>query len=114
MAPGGQVLAIDRSARAIDQLVGSSLDLIDAGLLVARAVAIEDLVLPPDEPRYDLAFAVRVGALDGRHPETADLALDRIARSLVPGGQLLIDGGDPLRAISIPTPPAQGERSPSG
>jgi hypothetical protein len=81
--------------------VSSAGDLIDAGLLSVRVGAIEDLVLEPDEQRYDLAFAVRVGALDGRHRDAGVRAMDRIAGALVPGGRLFIDGGDPLREISI-------------
>lgn len=101
VAPGGHVLAVDRSPKAIRQLVSSAGDLVDAGLLSVRTVACEDLVLAPDEHRYDLAFAVRVGALDGRHPDLAGRALDRIATALVPGGRLFVDGGDPLREIAL-------------
>lgn len=101
VGPGGHVLAVDRSPRAIRQLVSSAGDLIDAGLLSVRVGAIEDLVLAPDEQRYDLAFAVRVGALDGRHRDAGVRAMDRIAGALVLGGRLFIDGGDPLQEISI-------------
>jgi hypothetical protein len=31
-------------------------------------------------------FAVRVGALDGRHPEAGQRPLERIAAALAPGG----------------------------
>lgn len=99
---GGHVLGIDRSARAIAQAERSSVELIGSGRLSLRAVACEDLELLAGEAPYDLAFAVRVGALDGRHPELRERALDRIAKALVPGGQLLIDGGDPLRALPLP------------
>jgi hypothetical protein len=53
------------------------------------------------EPRYDLAFAIRVGALDGRHPETGWRAPECIARALVPGGRLFIDGCKPLRKLAL-------------
>lgn len=102
VAPDGHVLAIDRSERAIRQLVNSAGDLIDAGLLSARVVACENLVLRPDEPPYDLAFAVRVGALDGRHPEAGERALRRLAGALTSSGRLYIDGGDPLREVRLP------------
>lgn len=102
VAPHGHVLAIDRSPRAIDQLVRASGDLIAAGLLSARDVACDDLELARDEAPYDLAFAVRVGALDGRHPEASARALARIAAALVPGGRLLVDGGEPLRELPLP------------
>jgi len=45
---------------------------------------------------------VRVGALDGRHPEAGDLALRRIAAATKPGARLFIDGGNPLREVVIP------------
>ena len=101
VGPTGQVLAVDRSATAIDQLRRASAELIEAGRLRTRTVAAEDLTLEPDEPPYDLAFAVRVGALDGRHPELRDRALERIARALVPDGRLFVDGGDPLREVAL-------------
>lgn len=97
----GHVLAIDRSARAIAQAEAGSAVEIAAGKLCFRAVAVEDLQLLPGEPRYDLAFAVRVGALDGRHPEAGLLALTRLRAALKPGGRLFIDGGDPLREIEL-------------
>src|SRR5690606_38067139 len=56
VGPGGHVLAVDRSARAIDQLVASAGDLIAAGLLSVRTVACEELELAPGEAPYDLAF----------------------------------------------------------
>lgn len=102
LAPDGHVLAIDRSAKAIDQLVRSAGDLIDAGLLSARTVACENLVLHPGERPYDLAFAVRVGAFDGRHPAAGERALRQLAHALTPQGRLYIDGGDPLREVQLP------------
>lgn len=68
VGPRGHVLAVDRSAKAIAQLTASAAEQISAGRLTARHVAVEDLELDPGEQRYDIAFAVRVGALDGRHP----------------------------------------------
>ena len=100
--PGGQVLAVDRSATAIDQLRRSSAALIDSGRLTPRVAAVEELELEPDEAPYDLAFAVRVGVLDGRHPAQHDRALRRIAAMLVPDGRLFIDGGSPLIEIALP------------
>lgn len=102
VAPDGHVLAIDRSRSAIDQVLATSAELVDAGLLSARAVACEALELLPGEAPFDLAFAIRVGALDGRHPELEALALERIALALVPGGRLFVDGGDPLRQLALP------------
>lgn len=102
VGPSGHVLAVDRSAKAIAQLTAAAPQLIAAGRLTVRQVAAEDLELDPDEERYDLAFAVRVGALDGRHPKAGSLALARLARTLRPSGRLFIDGGNPLREVTVP------------
>jgi cyclopropane fatty-acyl-phospholipid synthase-like methyltransferase len=95
----GHLLAIDRSATAIAQARTACRGEIAAGTLSLRQVAIEDFLLEPGEPPYDLAFAVRVGALDGRFPEAGRTALARIAAALTPAGRLFIDGGDPLREL---------------
>jgi hypothetical protein len=71
--------------------------------LTAREVAAEDLELEPGEQRYDIAFAVRVGAFDGRHPAAGERALARLGTALVPGGRLYLDGGDPLRTVTVRT-----------
>lgn len=97
----GHVLAIDRSAKAIAQAKAACASQIAAGRLRLRQVAAEDFVLEPGEAPFDIAVAVRVGALDGRHPEAGRRALTRIAAALAPGGRLFIDGGDPLREISL-------------
>ena len=75
-----------------------------SGRLGFRQAAIEKFVLQYGEEPYDIAFAVRVGALDGRHPQSERAALDRIAQALVKGGRLFIDGGDPLREVSLQMP----------
>jgi SAM-dependent methyltransferase len=98
----GHVLAIDRSAKAIGQARDGSADLISAGRLSLRCVAAEDFVLEAGEAPFDIAFAVRVGALDGRHLASGVKALPRIAAALVPGGRLFIDGGSPLRELKLP------------
>lgn len=67
-----------------------------------RQAAVEDLVLHADEEPYDIVFGVRVGALDGRHPEAGERALERIATATTAGARLFIDGGDPLRELTIP------------
>lgn len=90
-----------RSQKAIDQLTASSADLIEAGRLTARCSAVEDLEPVPGEAPFDIAFAVRVGAFDGRHPRAGERGLERLARLLVPGAGLYIDGGDPLRRIEL-------------
>lgn len=88
----GHVLGIDRSERAIAQAVMGSTDEIAAGRLSFRAVTAEEFVLAPGEARYDLVVAVRVGALDGRHPEAGARALPRLRAALAPGGRIFIDG----------------------
>lgn len=97
----GHVLAIDRSATAIRQANCASHDQVASGRLRLRHMSVEDLELDPDEPLYDLAFAVRVGVLDGRHPERERVALQRIAKALTRKGRLFIDGGNPLREVSL-------------
>lgn len=101
IGPDGHVLAVDRSAKAIAQVRRSCADVIESGLLTARQVPAEDLRLERGEPRYDLAFAIRVGALDGRHPDAGALVLERLRDMLVPGAALYIDGGDPLVEVSV-------------
>ena len=97
---GGHIVAIDRSAKAVAQAEAASADEIAAGRMSVRRAAIEDFTLDAGEAPFDLVFAVRVGALDGRHPEAGRHALRRIAAVLAPGGRLFIDGGDPLREIT--------------
>jgi SAM-dependent methyltransferase len=101
----GRVLAIDRSAAAVAQARRAAAAEIAAGLLDVRQVSAEDFTLEVGEEPYDLAFAVRVGALDGRHPAAGQRALLRIASALTPDGRLFIDGGDPLREIPLPRVP---------
>jgi len=98
----GHVLAIDRSATAIAQAASACRDEIAQGRLSLRRVAAEEFALLPGERPFDLAFAVRVGALDGRHPAAGETALRRIAAALTPRGRLFIDGGDPLRELPLP------------
>ena len=118
VGPEGHVLAVDRSPRAIAQVVAGSGDLIASGRLAVRTCTAEDLVLDPGEAPYDLAFAVRVGALDGRHPQRFDEAVRAIAAALRPGGRLFVDGGDPLVALicrAVAWPPHDSSRfSPPG
>jgi SAM-dependent methyltransferase len=100
----GRVLAIDRSAAAIAQARAAGADEIAAGRLELRQVAAEDFVLEAGEDPYDIVFAVRVGAIDGRHPRAGERVLERIAQATTPGARLFIDGGKPLRELPIPTP----------
>jgi SAM-dependent methyltransferase len=102
----GHVLAIDRSAQAIALAKAGSGAEIASGRLSLRQVAAEDFALAPGEAPYHIAVAIRVGALDGRHPETGRLAKRQITAALVPGGRLFIDG-DPLREVPLTEPPSE-------
>jgi SAM-dependent methyltransferase len=102
LGPSGFLLGIDRSARAIAQAIAGSGPDIAAGRLAFRTVAAEDFARAPGEAPFDLAFAFRVGALDGRHPEAGRRALLALAGALRPGGRLFIDGGDPLGETPLP------------
>lgn len=97
----GHVLGIDRSAKAIKQAVEGSLTEIGSGRLTFRHIAIENFVLEKNERPFDLAIAIRVGALDGRHPEIEKLSFQKIANALTKNGKLYIDGGSPLKEISL-------------
>ncbi len=94
------VLGVDRSGKAIDQAVKSCAIEIKQGKLKFVQAAIEELELPNEKP-FDFAFAVRVGALDGRHPEIEAEAILKIAKVLKPKGKLFIDGGDPLKEVKL-------------
>lgn len=48
-----------------------------------------------------MAVAIRVGAVDGRHSEIQKQALKKIAKALKSNGKLCIDGGNPLKEISL-------------
>ena len=88
----GHVTAIDRSAKAIALARAGCATELAAGRLQLRCVAVEDFALAEGEPPYDLAFAVRVGALDGRHPKAGRKAFDRLRQALAPHGRLFVDG----------------------
>lgn len=97
----GHILAVDRSAKAIAQAEEACGPEIAAGRMSLRQKRVEELTLQNGEERYDLAFAVRVGALDGRHPESEQAAKAALKRMLKPGGRLFVDGGNPLREIPL-------------
>lgn len=90
------VLGIDRSPKAVDQARQGSKTEISGGQLDFIESAIEEFSPPPSLRKFDFAFAVRVGALDQRHPEIEKEAIRRIRALLKPGGKIYIDGGDPL------------------
>jgi cyclopropane fatty-acyl-phospholipid synthase-like methyltransferase len=97
----GHILVIDRSVKGVARTEQNAAPEIAAGLLSVRRVAAEDFQLLRDEAPFDLAFAIRVGALDGRHPRAGARARQRIANALTPTGRLFIDGGDPLHPIDL-------------
>lgn len=108
----GFVLATDRSATAVAQARRACAQEIDAGRMAVREVAAERLSLLPGEAPFDLAFAIRVGAFDGRFPEAGRIALPRLRAMLVPGGRLFVDGGDPLREVPLAAASAAGIETP--
>lgn len=91
VAPG-HVLAIDRSPRAIAQAVAGSPEELAAGGLSFRVAAAEQFRLDPGDTPFDLIVAVRVGALDGRHPDLGVRAWPCLRAALAPGGRIFIDG----------------------
>jgi cyclopropane fatty-acyl-phospholipid synthase-like methyltransferase len=97
----GQIVGIDRSAKAIRQAIAGSKAEIETGVLLFRQIPIEKFELDAKEKPFDIAVAVRVGALDGRHPEIEKQALTKIAKALTKKGKLFIDGGNPLKEISL-------------
>ena len=99
VGPDGHLLVVDRSARGVGQVRAGCRDEIAAGVLSVRQARVEEVVLAAGEAPYDLAFACRVGVLDGRHPEGYAAAVQHLRAMLVPGGPILVDTGDPLRAV---------------
>lgn len=97
----GHILAIDRSAKAINQAILGSKKEIEKGTLSFRQIAIEKFSLEANENLFDIAVAIRVGAIDGRHPEIEEASLKNIAKSLTKKGKLFIDGGNPLKEIEL-------------
>jgi cyclopropane fatty-acyl-phospholipid synthase-like methyltransferase len=97
----GHILAIDRSAKAIQQAIAGSNAEIETGALLFRQIPIEKFELEAKERPFDIAVAVRVGALDGRHPEIEKQALIKIAKALTKTGKLFIDGGNPLKELPL-------------
>lgn len=97
----GFVLGIDRSEKAIQQAIAGSSAEIKAGKLAFRKADIEQFELESNEQKFDLAIAVRVGALDGRHPDLENLAIQKIRKALKENGKLFIDGGNPIKEIKL-------------
>jgi SAM-dependent methyltransferase len=98
---GVYLLALDRSLKAIELAKKGSVAEIESGRLKFMHSKIENFSLPDGEKPFDIAFAIRVGALDGRHPEIRETALATISKALKKNGQLFIDGGNPLKEIKL-------------
>ena len=96
----GYVLAIDRSAKAIELAIKNSQAEIQSGILEFKQLNAEKLSLPKVK-LFDFAFAIRVGALDGRHREIEKAVIHNIKKVLKPNGRLFIDGGNPLKEITL-------------
>ena len=99
--PEVHVLVIDRSEKGVAQMERLAAAEIAAGRMSVRCIPAEEFELAPGEAPYDLAFAIRVGALDGRHPRAGEQVRDRMSAALLKGGKLLVDGGDPLREFAL-------------
>ncbi|MBL7768724.1 MAG: class I SAM-dependent methyltransferase [Flavipsychrobacter sp.] len=97
----GFVLGIDRSDKAIQQAIKNSTLEIQSGKLAFKKIAIENFKHHANKPLFDLAVAIRVGALDGRHPELAQKAFTNIASLLKKNGRLFIDGPDIIQEINL-------------
>ncbi|EOM75140.1 methyltransferase domain-containing protein [Rhodococcus rhodnii] len=91
----GFVLGLDRSAAAITAAERAG----GPDQLAYRRGAIEEFVW--DGEPFDLAFAVRVGALDGRHPSRERPAFARIAAAVRSGGSFHLDTGNPMTAVDL-------------
>lgn len=87
------VLAIDRSDKAIEQSIRNSKDEIKSGKLKFQKAKIEEFECTEEKP-FDFAFAIRVGALDGRHPEVEEKAKQKIKTALKKGGKFFIDASE--------------------
>ena len=102
VGPTGHVLVIDRSPRGVALTEVNCAAEIAGGTISVLRADVEHFELPAGSRRFDLAFACRVGALDGRHPQLYEPALANIARALAPGGRLFVDTGDPLAELALP------------
>ena len=98
---GGYILRIDRSKVAITKALESSQHANVTSKMDFIHSFIENFELPGSSELFDIAFAVRVGALDGRHPEIEAAALKSIKALLKPGGKLFVDGGNPLKEVNL-------------
>jgi ubiquinone/menaquinone biosynthesis C-methylase UbiE len=97
----GHVLVLDRSPAGIALTTSRCSVEISAGMMSTLCASVESFTLPAGMAPFDLAFACRVGALDGRHPQIYEPALACIARALTPAGRLFVDITEPLAEIDL-------------
>ena len=98
VAPG-LVVAVDRSKKSLEIARRSCEKALGPGRIQFVLCSVEDLHRHSNLDDFDLAFAMRVGVLDGRHPEQMPAALGNIARLLRPSGRLFVDDGSKVREI---------------
>lgn len=96
----GKVVAIDRSEKAIAQSRKNSAKEIETGNLEFIQEKIEDFCPATFENYFDLVFAIRVGALDGRHPEIEKQAKTNIKKMMKKNGRFFIQG-NPISEINL-------------
>lgn len=101
VGPTGHVLVLDRSRTGIERTEAACAREMETGVLSTLHANVESFALPDGMPLVDLAFACRVGVLDGRHPEGYANALECIRLALAPGGRLFVDTGDPLAEVAL-------------
>ena len=101
VGPHGHVRVVDRSAAGIRLVEANCAAEIAAGTVSVQTAEVQDFALPEGFVRFDPAFACRVGAPDGRHPERRDAALGCLREAVVPGGALYVDTGAPLTRITL-------------
>lgn len=99
--PQGFVLGIDRSETAVRQALAAPVDPATDRVLDFRICRAQDFMRAEGEAPFDLAVAIRVGALDGRHPAEEAATLKAVAGALTRRGRLFTDGGAPLREIDL-------------
>ncbi len=102
IGPQGHIMVVDRSSRGVALTTSRCADEIASGVLSVLEADVSAFVLPDGVALFDLAFACRVGALDGRHPELYDRALANVTRALRPGGRFFVDTADPLVEVPLP------------
>jgi len=98
----GFVLGIDRSAAAIAAARRTSQAEGAPEWLRFRHIAAEAYEALPSDPAFDVVFAVRVGALDGRHPQAGRMIVSRLAAVLSPHGAMYVEKEGKLVEVPVP------------